>query len=458
MIVSKPCQHPECPPRHGIIRGQYESVELIREIPAESLVSNRSLSSADLGSDKNVTPGVPQSPASEQGDSRPPTAIEWLMVTRSDPGGSVPRFMIEKGTPPGIVNDAGKFLNWVTSKSTIDSNPQSEEGIAQDTETSAGTANGVKAPVVPKARADGGERPSDQGQSFQQGHDAGDEGAWGNSGLWGMVTGAFGVATSVVSGGLRRQFSTPEDWVSGSEDNSPGDNSPGDNSPVGNSQGDEEEAEGPESPASPGETSSIRSFASALEERLTHDEGSESVQGSLSGREFQPQLKELRRLEERRRKLDEKSQKMVERIEKQRQGGKEKDVAAAIAKAREKHEKEVAKQEAKYQRELRKMEEKREQEQRKAEERKRKAIEREEKSNLTIELEKVKIERDVAQKQVELLTTQVGELQAQNTRLAARLGKLGAMGTSDSASTSSSKKAKHLQDPRIMSPGISPGP
>ena len=39
-------------------------------------------------------------------------AIEWLMVTRSDPGGSVPRFMVEKGTPGGIVSDAGRFLKW----------------------------------------------------------------------------------------------------------------------------------------------------------------------------------------------------------------------------------------------------------------------------------------------------------------------------------------------------------
>jgi hypothetical protein len=38
--------------------------------------------------------------------------VEWIMITRSDPGGSVPRFMIERGTPGGIVADASKFLNW----------------------------------------------------------------------------------------------------------------------------------------------------------------------------------------------------------------------------------------------------------------------------------------------------------------------------------------------------------
>lgn len=33
--------------------------------------------------------------------------IEWLMVMRSDLGGSVLRFMVEKGILGGIVNDVG---------------------------------------------------------------------------------------------------------------------------------------------------------------------------------------------------------------------------------------------------------------------------------------------------------------------------------------------------------------
>lgn len=33
MVISKPCIHPNTPPRDGYIRGQYESVEFIREIP-----------------------------------------------------------------------------------------------------------------------------------------------------------------------------------------------------------------------------------------------------------------------------------------------------------------------------------------------------------------------------------------------------------------------------------------
>src|SRR6201999_4204452 len=46
--------------------------------------------------------------------------VEWIMVTRSDPGGSVPRFLVERGTPGGIVADASKFLNWACAKDIED--------------------------------------------------------------------------------------------------------------------------------------------------------------------------------------------------------------------------------------------------------------------------------------------------------------------------------------------------
>jgi hypothetical protein len=42
--------------------------------------------------------------------------VEWIMITRSDPGGGIPRFMVERGTPGSIVADAYKFLNWATQQ------------------------------------------------------------------------------------------------------------------------------------------------------------------------------------------------------------------------------------------------------------------------------------------------------------------------------------------------------
>ncbi|RAL59755.1 hypothetical protein DID88_000384 [Monilinia fructigena] len=52
-----------------------------------------------------------------------------LWVTRSDPGGSVPRFMIDRGTPSAIVSDAGKFLDWACSKTIEDLDSDDEEPV-----------------------------------------------------------------------------------------------------------------------------------------------------------------------------------------------------------------------------------------------------------------------------------------------------------------------------------------
>ena len=401
MVVSKPCIHPECPPRQGFIRGQYESVEIIREIPGESPAAHkRSLSHADLSLEDNR-----RANASNPSDEAP-RAVEWLMVTRSDPGGSVPRFMIEKGTPPGIVGDAGKFLDWVTSTTAEDSSVPARDGSVKRRDTEQQANN--------RRVAGAAEMPTSESRRNQEADD--NQGIPSSNGLYGIITGAFGAATSVAYG-LRQQLSGPLGFGS-SQDSL---------SQIGSLR-EEEEQDDNDDEGSDSDASSTLSFTSAPEKSMTQDKGLDSVVDSISdGSRSQPQKpadKELQKLVERRRKVDENFSKMQERLVSKRSGDKEKD-AAAMAKAREKHDKELAKQEAKYQRELKKLEEKREQEERKAEARRRKTIEREEKENLTLELDKVKAERDVALKQIELLQGQVGELQAQNTMLVAKLGRLG---------------------------------
>jgi len=170
MVISRPCSHPDTPPRDGYIRGQYESVEFIREIPiykapkksasTTNLPATRSRAASTLSRDailrnakkshsppsgEHVITATDNIEASNheqaQGETRARgktisfdmsrgsdakgenmdvpreddesecNPIEWIMITRSDPGGSVPRFMIERGTPGGIVSDASKFLD-----------------------------------------------------------------------------------------------------------------------------------------------------------------------------------------------------------------------------------------------------------------------------------------------------------------------------------------------------------
>lgn len=91
MVVSKPCMHDQIPQRGGYIRGQYESVELIKEVATATGSGNEH--------DGQQTTA----------DASP---VEWIMVSRSDPGGNIPRWMVEKGTPRSICADTVKFLDW----------------------------------------------------------------------------------------------------------------------------------------------------------------------------------------------------------------------------------------------------------------------------------------------------------------------------------------------------------
>lgn len=140
MIVSKPCNHPDTQPRDGFIRGQYESVEFIREIPrrlkaststtdlsqlahrhghnleqdvlihnaekyahlhpGERETASTSRDASPIGRKRSHTvadPALHSSGRSSIDEYDPEeNPVEWIMVTRSDPGGSVPRFMVER--------------------------------------------------------------------------------------------------------------------------------------------------------------------------------------------------------------------------------------------------------------------------------------------------------------------------------------------------------------------------
>ncbi|KAB8260643.1 hypothetical protein BDV32DRAFT_46486 [Aspergillus pseudonomiae] len=124
MMISKPVEHADAPPCHGYIRGQYESVEFIREIPVtrgsggDGQGSGNGETGAALkekhGGDVKVDEGPEET-----------NPVEWIMVTRSDPGGNIPRWMVEKGTPKSICSDAVKFLDWACR----DPNASAEQGM-----------------------------------------------------------------------------------------------------------------------------------------------------------------------------------------------------------------------------------------------------------------------------------------------------------------------------------------
>lgn len=174
MIVSKPCHHPEAPPRDGYVRGQYESVELIRELvpargrrPSYARATTYPTKLPDPGSETRVRKRANSSPRGarsktgtavkeaegeggnehvqwniEKSTSNP---VEWIMVTRSDPGGSVPRWMVERGTPKSIASDAAKFLNWVSQPDESTMGVSSDIGeTVRDVESSQKERAGVE--------------------------------------------------------------------------------------------------------------------------------------------------------------------------------------------------------------------------------------------------------------------------------------------------------------------------
>lgn len=176
----------------------------------------------------------------------------------------------------------------------------------------------------------------------------------------------------------------------------------------------------------------------------------------------------LERAEARHRRAESEASTDAKSKDKTKSKEKEKD-DQALAKLRDKHERETARLEDKYRRELRRLADKRAAGERKAEERRRKAVEREQRrlrdakgsagglskdangdgdgyrdrdgdgdstngreqqlllllTTTRKELEHTQAERDVVRGEVEMLRDRVGELQRQNTRLVARLGKQG---------------------------------
>ncbi|RYP50458.1 hypothetical protein DL768_004050 [Monosporascus sp. mg162] len=442
-----------CGKLEGFIRGSYESVEVIREIRCEPKIDplRKVQSSIDLPADEanaiarhhehvvrsahHSTPddtaetspdGLQRGKAiaiagaegsEQQADAEYETKIEWLMVTRSDPGGSVPRFMVEKGTPAGIAGDADKFLKWVDTKSMKELTQPEEEVVGPEAET--GSLDGKESTQPSKYESEGtSNNTRDQaGAKAADKYNAGsevpaeEEGPPAVPGIYGMIASAIGAAASVLP------------------------------NPFGSTQGGDTSV--PSSPTieDDDDKSSIHTFLT-VQENLAEDglPDSQLSRANTNGEEqsvnssnesttthsfngSSVREKELRKLEERRRKLEDRLKRSQNKaLSKRNHEGASND---DLAKLREKHEREVLKHKEKFEREMQKLEAKRINEERKAEERRRKQAEREEKNTLSKELEKVRAERDVARKQIEVLKEQIGELQGQNTMLVARLGREG---------------------------------
>ncbi|KAK8124646.1 uncharacterized protein PG998_000405 [Apiospora kogelbergensis] len=450
LVVSKPCTHPDCPPRNEYIRGQYESVELIREIktpkPLRKVRSSVDLSrdeieatkgaatealgkevlvrsarnaalassASDVGGQESRKRGKTISFAGtedgQEEDDDSETMVEWLMVTRSDPGGSVPRFMVERGTPAGIAGDAKKFLDWVSAMK-VDHFPDHDEVSNQIKDEAAKVEETIPHEQQKQALT------TELSPNIIRSQEDAEQAVTGSGGIYGMISNALGAAASVAASRLPNPFGSVK---GGDTEASLSSSDLDDDTSSLHSFHSFGSDAAPENPMTLADGAVLTPSISAHTGDVQSTHSSESVTNKSNAPSHSE--KELRKLEQRRAKANEKLRRAQERALAKKEQDAQRD-EATIAKMREKHEREVAKQEAKYRRDMQRLEDKKANEQRKAEARRRKQLEREEKSNLSIELDNVRAERDVALKQIDLLKEQVGDLQAQNTQLVAKLGR-----------------------------------
>lgn len=474
MVVSRPCQHSECPPRDGFIRGQYESVEFIREIPRSkprnsvsvtdlterkrdsfardkaSILKNGEITmqgnSEDLLFQKKQSPvgiesglrdgrqrGKTISFAGSRGasakgerldtpqtdDEDESNPVEWTMITRSDPGGSVPRFMVERGTPGSIVADASKFLDWACKRGDFgekekaigrgdDQPPKSDErdglvaystnGHLAGLDNVAGTLAQTNTPPTEK-------EPAVQDEKLVLENQSG-----------GLMTSVANVAYSSLENYApqaivnrlpshqqhpsvssvavtNKDAATPDDLVSA------------------------------ERTPSASSMTSVGSFASA-EDHFDDAKSVDSRGKSITSKDdMTPHEKELAKLIERKKQLNEKLAKAREKETKDKEELTLKE-EERVRKAEEKHAREIAKQEDRYKKEIGKLEAKRQKEAAKDLERKKKVADKDEKMRLTREKEAIKEELEMVSKERDILKEQVGALQKENTSLVVKMGKM----------------------------------
>lgn len=490
MILSKPCDHPDTQPRSGFIRGQYESVEFIREIPRKlkSRMSSTDLShtshhrapspslekdmlkrSAEKhatedehhrqhlkvdthgsgsrevspgGRKRSVTVASPGSPVrhpdpAEHFDPEE-NPVEWIMVTRSDPGGSVPRFMVERGTPSSICADAVKFLDWACQRDDEEEHvhsPEARPGTHRRESFARWEANGTMAGI--KEHEEGGLPAVDQSpphtpkaSTIQDPASNGQEAAESapHSPASPNSSTLFQTLGSYAPQAVREHFpqlTTLEPQPESEPTNRD------------TQQGESHDSINDDASS----TISTTSFASA-DSHITSAAASPSISSkSVPDKSENPLLqkhdKEMAKLVERKAAMDAKFAEQREKLSSQTNNESEKE-QQALKKAEEKHQKELKKQEEKYQKEVAKLEQKKKREAEKLEEKKRKAADKDDKTRLTRERDEAKAELEHVKKEQELLTRQVGELQKENTALTARIGKLEGL-TGDSPPSGASR-------------------
>lgn len=416
MLVSIPVDHPEAPAKPNPVRGHYESVEMIREIP---LNPSKSKSTPNLLS----TQGAPKSSDArsetidmrEHTDSDDPelNPVEWIMITRSDPGGGIPRFMVERNTPASIASDAVKFLDWATSLEEVPDPAADEDKQAE---------------VQEKVK----ERQASYDAAAGNGHLAGVSSLGMNQSL----TGAFEPSRPGDSGIIASLTSTAGSYMpdmvkdrlglggsDGQDSTEPFPAYDSDSSSTSYDSAPEMTAdwktayEGPQTPIDGLDSESSLSLAGVRADDAASDK---DFKNSSDHRHYE---REIKKLQARRQTLDDRMAKSRAEAEQKAADLASKEEKDA-EKQRQRLEKERQKNEEKFKKELERIEEKKRKEEERVELKRKKA--RDKDSNARDRREKDEYRRrvELLQRENELLRRQLGDLQRENTMLVQQVGKL----------------------------------
>ena len=490
MIISKPCNHPKTQPQSGFIRGQYESIEFIREIPRKlkTSASQTNLSEAHHGhhdhsqdmahetlvrnaqkmhsfpadgssehDDQHLHGQESNSrDASPSGRKRSRTVnfsdshkkaghggteydpeenpVEWIMVTRSDPGGSVPRFLVDRGTPSSICADAVKFLDWACQLDEEAQGPdkparppqafrrESFTSFDQHQQTADSTETGIAAKTVSKEPGHQTSKitsTSHTGQIEAPISSQPDSTASSPSGLMASVG---GVLSSYVPQTVSNHFPGATPTASPALQPTEAAKHQGEDQLAGSKPLDDDAVSTISSISWASADSHIASDVEPSNKSVSSQQNSLSSKTTSTPHQDQHE-KDLDKISQRKAALDAKFAQQREKLSKQKETATEKE-QAAIKKAEEKHERELKKHEERHQREIQKLEDRKKKEAQKLEAKKRKEADKDEKEKLKRERDEALQKLKIFEQEKEVWMKQVGNLQKENTALMARIGRL----------------------------------
>ncbi|KAK3110543.1 hypothetical protein LTR53_015044, partial [Teratosphaeriaceae sp. CCFEE 6253] len=425
IIVSKPLQYADAPDRAGSwVRGQYESVEMIREIPLHKRKGAQSTPNLlgeqngeeHQGRQRGATIGAVESRGTEaRGDGTDRSGegsreeagvldeaelnpVEWIMVTRSDPGGGIPRFLVDRGTPDAMLGDIGKFLDWAAGQDDVEKVDEMLHAASEPT---------PEATTAPNAPASTTAEPvTTKATPHQASDDTPQPGGLVSKATGAVEAGLTAYAPAAVSNPLHDYLHPPDAPTSAQA-----------------------------SSDSSSDSASVTSFMSAEEmRRMSTAHGREDEIASLRSATSSMDLdgvdkktldrhdKEVQKLMQQREKLDRKLTQKREAEEQKLQKAKEKD-RSEEDKQKERHEKEIQKAESRHRREMEKLESKKVKEAKKVEDKRRKKDDQTKLSAVMRERDDSRSQLDMVNRENKLLMERMEELQKENTALAARQGK-----------------------------------